>query len=731
MRWRPFCPDGTGSMSCPDRTVTAEAVARALACDKPRCGCGRHHGKEWSGHCPAHADDKPSLSISENGNRVLVHCHAGCDQDAVVGALKERGLWPDSSRHDGRRGEIIYTYRDEDGTPLFEVCRFAGKKFRPRLPGASEWGIGDTRRVLYRLPELLAADPHEPVFVVEGEKDADRLASFGLVATTNPLGAGKWREEYAAFLRDRGVFILSDNDDPGREHAQKVAESLKDVASGVKVVELPGLPDKGDVSDWLDAGRTVEQLVALCAGVGSAPDIDGEAVLGELVAYVRRYVIVNDEQADAVALWVTHTHALAAAEVTPYLHVASPEKQSGKTLLLEVLRLLAAKPWKTSRCSVAALVRKAGTEPTLLLDEADKSFERESEFTSALHQILNDGFQRGGTATMCVGPSLEVKEFPVFCPKAIAGIGSLPDTIEDRSIPIAMMRMARHETVDRFRQRDARELAAPVKESAGLWAALHIDELRGARPDLPEELSARAQDVWEPLLAIADLAGGEWPQRARKAAVVLMTRNQDASQGVRLLDDIQTIFTEHGDPDRLTTATLLSDLNEREEWTWGTIDHGRSLNGHRLAALLKPFGVGPTRWREGDVVTRGYHRSDFFDLWARYLPTPGKSVTSVTSVTDASREPVQSSLDEAVVTDVTDVTDFQGVCSHQTSEQVAERWLVAEAQSAEVAVCECCKGPTAHGRVRCLRCPEPDEAPTASADIFEAPTPVAAEGTRL
>jgi len=158
----------------------------------------------------------------------------------------------------------VYKYRDQEGMVVFEVVRTKNPKgFYQRRPGPNGKpinGLGGVTPVLYNLPVLKTADPSVTVWVCEGEKDADRLGSHDLVATTNPMGAGKWRDEYAEVLRGRPVAILPDNDEPGRQHAREVAQSLQGKAVSVKVVELPGLPEKGDVSDWLDAGGTVGRL---------------------------------------------------------------------------------------------------------------------------------------------------------------------------------------------------------------------------------------------------------------------------------------------------------------------------------------------------------------------------------------------------------------------------------------------------------------------------------------
>ena len=262
-------------------------------------------GKGYSAPCPAHEDRRASLSIAEGDDgRALVKCHAGCKVDAICAAVglrvvdlmptadmlpprtkpsaptrsKLSGPTPGKSKGNrGSRGDgkprivATYDYRDEAGHLLFQVVRLAPKDFRQRRPkpgGGWDWSVKGARVVPYRLPELLA-DPKRPVFIVEGEKDCDNLARLGLVATCNAGGAGKWTAEHAAFLRGRRVVVLPDNDDAGRKHAQQVAQSLQGLAASVRIVELPGLPEKGDASDWLAAGGTRDELKRL---VEAAPD---------------------------------------------------------------------------------------------------------------------------------------------------------------------------------------------------------------------------------------------------------------------------------------------------------------------------------------------------------------------------------------------------------------------------------------------------------------------------
>ncbi len=225
-------------------------------------------GSGWSARCPAHDDQRASLSIGEGADgRVLLHCHAGCPVESIMSAvgLETRDLFPEKT---GSKSNVstTYHYYDEGGAHLFDVVRFEPKDFRQRRADGT-WSMQGVRRVLYQLPSLQGASV---VYVAEGEKDVDRLRHKGLTATTNPGGAGKWREEYTQQLKAAAiahVVVLADNDDAGRTHAEQVAASCYAAGLTVKVVSLPGIPAKGDVSDWLDAGHSKADLVALVKAV--------------------------------------------------------------------------------------------------------------------------------------------------------------------------------------------------------------------------------------------------------------------------------------------------------------------------------------------------------------------------------------------------------------------------------------------------------------------------------
>jgi hypothetical protein len=611
----------------------------------------------------------------------------------------------------------VYPYYDESGRLLFEVCRLAPKRFRQRRP-SGEWGIQGVRRVLYRLPELIAAPKDAFVYIPEGEKDCDRLATlWGLVTTCNPMGAGKWRDEYAKFFRGRHVVILPDNDKVGRQHATQVAKSLLPVAASVRVLYLYGLPDKGDVSDWVASGGTQSDLLELAeatplfqtddlgadertprdpaadddeddddARPGPADDaeiarlravylrsslaydrirqaeaeklgvrvttldrlvqgpdhdngngkpgqgrplefpplepwphpVDGANLLEDIAACFLDYVVLPESAAHALALWITHTHAREAATAFPRLVLASAEMRSGKTTTLHITGAMVARPLSTANTTSAAIYRTIeACSPTLLIDEADTFVADDPE----LKGIFNAGFLLGGEVIRTVGDDHEPRRFRCDGPVAFAGIGKLPGTMEDRAIKIAMRRKRRDEPVERFRP-DRLERFKQLAQRAARWVQDNLDQLRMIDdPDVPEALHDRAADCWRPLLAIAELAGGEWPQRARTAARALTQSTEDsASNRVLLLADLRELFD--GEKSGvLFTTEILEALHERVDRPW--CEYGRrhdKITARGVASLLKPLGIKTNQdlWRGSDHA-RGYRREDFEDAFARYL----------------------------------------------------------------------------------------------------------------
>jgi hypothetical protein len=345
-----------------------------------------------------------------------------------------------------------------------------------------------------------------------------------------------------------------------------------------------------------------------------------------------------------VALWVLHTHTFEVGDTTPYLSVTSAEKQSGKTRLLEVLNLLVANPWLTSRVSAAVLVRKVAAErPTLLLDESDAAFACAEEYSEALRGILNSGHRRSGKVSLCVrqGQTIKYEDFPTFSAKAIAGIGNLPDTIADRSIPIRLKRRSPNERPARFRDRTTPAEARPIRNRVVTWAGASMEALHQAMPPaLPELLSDRQQDGAEPLVMIADLIGGEWPFQARRCLVEVLHTNSTSveSVGTSLLADIKAIFDSR-DSDRISSKELCGALAEIETSPWAEWSHGKRITPGKMARLLSPYGIVPDKLRVAGDSLRGYVQDDFADAWKRYLPkAPEMCLSTYSDFQNGTRE---------------------------------------------------------------------------------------------
>jgi hypothetical protein len=382
-------------------------------------------------------------------------------------------------------------------------------------------------------------------------------------------------------------------------------------------------------------------------------------LLDDMVAFLTSYIVFPTPlYAKVVALWIVHTHVLDAFDLTPYLSITSAQRECGKTHLLKLITRLAVRAWLVATPSAATAYRMIhDRRPTMCVDEVDTIFKAKgSEGAEALRGVLNVGNDRDVKIPRCVGQQHEhIRDFSPFCSKVFTAIGKLPDTVASRSIPLVLVRRKKSEPIRRWCWRDIKAAAVDLKAGLAAWATAEIVEaLRLARPAIPVGLYNRAEDLWEPLLAIADLAGGAWPAEARTAATrCVAVSEEDETVGVRLLAALRDIFTpaagtaddqepslfSSDTPKGMPTVTVLVALVERQTDPWGDWwgeDVQRALEkaekatpptepkcpqrpASRLAALLRPFSIQPRNIRTPDGIRKGYVHRDFDDAFERYL----------------------------------------------------------------------------------------------------------------
>lgn len=371
----------------------------------------------------------------------------------------------------------------------------------------------------------------------------------------------------------------------------------------------------------------------MAAPVATTPPVmtpeDAAIITAELLeqcrAWIPRYIVVSDNQAIIMAAWLLHTHTFDAADTTPYLDITAPERACGKSRLMETLEALAAAPIRSGGMTAAALVRTIeAKKPTIFLDEMDAQLSGSKEYAEAVRGILNEGFRKGGVFYKCAGKDFELKGFNVYCPKCFAGIGQLPDTIASRSIIIEMRRKLPGEIVEPFRQRAVVKAALPIRERLEAWAAKGaVDLLRSIEPKPIASLTDRQNDIAEPLLCVAQLAGSGWLQMLTSAlqSVLSGTGAEDTSIGVTLLTDIRAVFDER-QMNGIRSQAMAGHLCEIEGRPWADWNHGKGMTPNNLARQLKKFGLHPQTIRVGGDTPKGYRRSDFEDVWRRYCPLP-------------------------------------------------------------------------------------------------------------
>jgi hypothetical protein len=362
--------------------------------------------------------------------------------------------------------------------------------------------------------------------------------------------------------------------------------------------------------------------------------VDGRALLDDLTTIFERFVILPKWAHEALALWTLHTYAFHLRDVTTYIGLESPEKRCGKTTLLSILLELVNRPVVAANISSPAFFRVIEEiRPTLLIDEADTLLQGNDE----LRGILNAGYHRRTAYVVRVihrestapgEPSCPEQvenqkskmktsalgRFSSWCPKVLAAIGHLPDTLADRCILIRMHRKTMHEQCDRLRDLHGHNL----KRQCLRFVLDHSEAIAAARPQVPRELNDRAADIWEPLLALADLAGDRWPELARQSAINLTANAQDQNPLASLLLDIFILFHE-SNKDRLFSRDILQHLNGCLTRPWRILRNGREINDIWLSQQLRPYGIKPRNIVIGGVQAKGYLQDDLLEICRRYL----------------------------------------------------------------------------------------------------------------
>lgn len=368
---------------------------------------------------------------------------------------------------------------------------------------------------------------------------------------------------------------------------------------------------------------------------------DGNRLLDKAHKFLGRFVRYPNEHAHvAHTLWCAHTHAVNAFDSTPRIAFLSPEPASGKTRALEATEPLVPNPIEAVNVTAAYLFRKvAEIMPTILHDEIDTVFGPKARDNEEVRGLLNAGHRKGAVAGRCVvkGKTVTTEEIPAYCPVALAGLGVLPDTILTRSIVIPMQRRAPNEEVEQWRRRKHAKQGAAIRDELALWAESYIGDAVEVWPELPPEIKDRDADVWESLFVIADLAGGNWPERCKEAAIALTTaaKVKNPSLGVQLLADLREIF---GDKDQMSTEDILSALHNKDDAPWAEL-RGKPLTNTGLSKLLKPYDIKSKTVRIGHRTPRGYTREALWDAWQRYLSplTSPKGTTTPTDETEGEK----------------------------------------------------------------------------------------------
>ncbi len=412
------------------------------------------------------------------------------------------------------------------------------------------------------------------------------------------------------------------------------AASLPDNSSLVTVAGAPaaqstlgGGVERQDTQDARGtAGTSPRALGEPASETGDSPAQSTLATtLDATVAFLQRYVSFDDDQAVVCALWAAATYVYELFDYAPILHIFSPAMGCGKSVLLKTLETIVSRPLNTPNISEAALFHEVeDNKPTLLLDEVDNLLVDES---GPIVGLLNAGWEKGKPAIRCSdGGRGKNERYDTFCPKALTGIGKVPKTTADRCLHIRMTRKIKSDETSKFRMRLVKPVSEPLRKQLEAVMIAIAPQLATAEVDFPKEFDGRDEDNTEPLLAIADAAGGEWPEKARDAVVGVCAKEKAIATNEQLLSCVRNVILTK-DVSKISTLELLQGLiDEDGPWAgWWENDVKRgSTQGpsNKLSKILGEFGIKSHNLRFGSDQKKGYLRADFIEPWSRYLDEP-------------------------------------------------------------------------------------------------------------
>jgi putative DNA primase/helicase len=580
-------------------------------------------------------------------------------KSALAGGAKSGGYWPKIDPHYGDAEKVIVCEGIADNLSL-EVCNegalvFAAlscgnlpkvaKTMRAFYPSAQIVIAGDLGNGAEKAREAAQAVGGVVAFPDFGLDRQDNQTDF------NDMHLARGADAVRACIDAAVATMVEQPERLPQAVIQQEDDAPTEAESDEQVIErLAGLkPMQYDRVRKEEAKRlgvqvsTLDRMVASARSEGGDHDdgpfdsvepwhepVDGAALLADLVRLVRRFIVCDEATAHGSALWITMTWLIDSVDVAPIAAITAPEKRCGKSQLLFLMARLSSRALAASNISPPALFRAIEAwRPTLLIDEAD-AFMRENE---ELRGLLNSGHTRDSAYVIrTVGDDHTPKQFFVWGAKAIAGIGHLADTLMDRSITLELRRKLPHEQVDKLRHAEPGTFER-LRSKLARWAEDNANAVRMARPALPDALHDRAADNWEPLLQIADVAGGQWPEIARRAALKLSGESeQSQSAGAELLTDIKSVFDKLN-VSRISMADLLAELLADDEAPWKTWNRGREMTARQLGKKLSEYGIRSKTVKIGYDAPKGFTIDQFKDAFDRYLSSP--MVSPVSPVTQS------------------------------------------------------------------------------------------------